>query len=196
MSQSERKICCFVEHWHLKELVENITNELGLRIYRPNSIEEIFEKDDHSFLWFIVELDTTNSDVKEKQERRFRKEFSVPIAFLSIDSSEGNDNHPIEIRIALPDEPTDFLHNILHDIHVDPYCQKKSKLVKKYGNLSNREREVLRHVIEGKNNKEIAGLLYISTRTVEAHRSHILHKMEMDSFVALACSHINNPSLY
>jgi len=27
---------------------------------------------------------------------------------------------------------------------------------------------------------------------VEVHRSNILHKMEMDSFVALACTHIND----
>jgi hypothetical protein len=155
MSPSEQRICCFVQHPHLRELVENIASELELTIYRPKSIEAIFEKDNHPFLWFIVELDATDSDAKEKQENRFRKKLSVPIAFLSIDPSEGNDNHPIEIRIALPDQPTDFLHNILHGIHTNPHCKKKSELVRHYGGLSKREKEVLRHVIEGKSNKEI-----------------------------------------
>jgi len=192
MTRSERTICCFVQHPHLWELVENIASELGLTIYRPSSIEAIFEEDAHSFLWFIVELDATDSEVKEKQENHFRKGLSVPIAFLSIDPSEGNDNHPIEIRIALPDQPTDFLHNILHGIHSNPHCEKRSELVQNYGDLSNREKEVLRHVIEGKSNKEIARLLFISARTVETHRSHILQKMKMDSFLSLACSHIND----
>lgn len=191
MSPSEEIICCFVQHPRLENLVENIANELRLAIYRPNSIEEIFEED-RSFLWFIVELDATDPDVKNKLENRFRQEFSVPIAFVSIDPSQKNDNYPIEIRIAFPDNPTDFLHNILHAIHTDQECEKKSTLVRNYGNLSKREKEVLRHVNEGKNNKEIARLLYISPRTVETHRSHILQKMKIDSFLALACSHIND----
>lgn len=44
--------------------------------------------------------------------------------------------------------------------------------------LSPREREVLKMVAEGKSNKEIADLLYISTRTVENHRSNIMTKLK------------------
>jgi DNA-binding NarL/FixJ family response regulator len=44
--------------------------------------------------------------------------------------------------------------------------------------LSPREREVLKMVAEGKSNKEIADLLYISTRTVENHRSNIMNKLK------------------
>jgi DNA-binding NarL/FixJ family response regulator len=45
--------------------------------------------------------------------------------------------------------------------------------------LSPREREVLKMVAEGKSNKEIADLLYISTRTVENHRSNIMNKLKL-----------------
>jgi DNA-binding NarL/FixJ family response regulator len=192
MSEPERTICCFIQHHQLDTLVENIANDLGLKIHSRNSIEEIFEQCDRSHAWLIVDLTAIDPELREQHEQRLREEFSVPVVFLSIDPSETSHNHPIEIRIALPDEPTDFLHDILHGIHISPHCEKRSELMMNYGGLSKREKEVLRHVVEGENNKEIARLLYISERTVEAHRSHILQKMKMDSFVALACSHLND----
>lgn len=192
MTESERIICCFVQYPHLREHVQSIAEELKLSINYPNSLEEIFEKNDHSYSWFVVELDTTDLEVKEQQEKRFRQAFSVPITFLNINPSEEDQKHPIEIRIALPDAPTDFLHNVLRDILISPSSENRSELVKNYGNLSKREKEVLRHIVEGKRNKDIARLLYISKRTVEAHRSHILQKMKVDSFIVLACSHITD----
>lgn len=44
--------------------------------------------------------------------------------------------------------------------------------------LTEREREVLEHLILGRLNKEIAGELGISQRTVEVHRSRIREKMQ------------------
>lgn len=47
--------------------------------------------------------------------------------------------------------------------------------------LSLREREVLKLVAEGKANKTIAEILYISVRTVESHRASILAKLHLRS---------------
>lgn len=44
-------------------------------------------------------------------------------------------------------------------------------------NTSSREREVLQLLAEGKSTKEIAGTLFVSTKTVETHRKHILDKL-------------------
>lgn len=43
--------------------------------------------------------------------------------------------------------------------------------------LSEREREVLRLLAEGHTNQEIAARLYISVRTAETHRAHIMQKL-------------------
>jgi len=50
-----------------------------------------------------------------------------------------------------------------------------------YELLTNREREVLQLVAEGKSNKEIAGMLNLSLYTVETHRTHILQKLNLHS---------------
>jgi two-component system, NarL family, response regulator NreC len=45
--------------------------------------------------------------------------------------------------------------------------------------LSDRERDVLRLLALGHTNQEIAGTLYISVRTAETHRAHIMQKLRL-----------------
>ena len=47
--------------------------------------------------------------------------------------------------------------------------------------LSDREREVLRLLALGHTNQEIAGMLYISVRTAETHRAHIMRKLGLET---------------
>jgi two-component system response regulator NreC len=47
--------------------------------------------------------------------------------------------------------------------------------------LSEREREVLRMLALGHTNQEIAQMLYISVRTAESHRAHIMQKLRLST---------------
>ena len=47
--------------------------------------------------------------------------------------------------------------------------------------LSDREREVLRLLALGHTNQEIAKLLYISVRTAETHRAHVMQKLRLST---------------
>lgn len=49
--------------------------------------------------------------------------------------------------------------------------------------LTIREKEVLRYLTEGKGNKAIAGLLYISTETVKTHMKNIFRKLNVTNRV-------------
>jgi DNA-binding NarL/FixJ family response regulator len=51
--------------------------------------------------------------------------------------------------------------------------------------LTDRELQVVQLLAEGKSNKEVAGALGVSTRTVESHRNHIMRKMNFTSFSEL-----------
>ena len=52
-------------------------------------------------------------------------------------------------------------------------------LADSYDLLSDREKEVLQLLAEGKTNKEVATLLNLSTHTVETHRTHIMQKLSL-----------------
>jgi DNA-binding NarL/FixJ family response regulator len=45
--------------------------------------------------------------------------------------------------------------------------------------LTPREREVLKLIAEGKSNKEVADLLFVSVHTVERHRANIMEKLNL-----------------
>lgn len=60
-----------------------------------------------------------------------------------------------------------------HDLTTD--------LRKCHASLTNREREVLQHVVAGMSNKDLAELLGVSDRTVEVHRSRGMKKMGAES---------------
>jgi len=48
-----------------------------------------------------------------------------------------------------------------------------------YDTLSDREREILKLIAEGQTNKEIAELLFLSVKTVQAHRANLMRKLGM-----------------
>lgn len=51
--------------------------------------------------------------------------------------------------------------------------------------LTDREREVLQLIAEGKGTKEIAADLHLSVKTVETHRQHLMDKLDMYSVAEL-----------
>jgi two-component system response regulator NreC len=58
--------------------------------------------------------------------------------------------------------------------------------------LTSREREVLQMIAEGKTNKEIATTLNLSVYTVDAHRGHIMDKLNLHSISELVRFAIRN----
>ena len=51
--------------------------------------------------------------------------------------------------------------------------------------LTESEMKVLKLIIDGKSNKEIAYLLHRSVRTIEVHRGHLMRKLDVDNIVDL-----------
>jgi two-component system response regulator NreC len=54
-----------------------------------------------------------------------------------------------------------------------------------YGELSDREREIMFLLVRGLSNQEIAEKLVVSPSTVQTHRTHILHKLALENTIDL-----------
>jgi FixJ family two-component response regulator len=55
----------------------------------------------------------------------------------------------------------------------------------RFQRLTAREQQVLEQVLAGKRNKQIAATLNAAERTIKAHRSHIMEKMEVETVAEL-----------
>ena len=129
----------------------------------------------------------------ELQDHFQRKDIHIPIIFLT-----SNSNVSIAVRtmkagaIDFLEKPFDeqlLLDSIQRAMGIDRKIretkQQHSRIMEKIRNLSQREEEVLRFLIQGKANKVIANILGLSTKTIETHRAHIMRKLEVSSMAGL-----------
>jgi len=70
---------------------------------------------------------------------------------------------------------------------VDEYIEKtkETDVQDRFEKLTIREREVLQLIGEGRSNKEIANLLYLSMKTVETHKAHLMEKLDIHTTAGL-----------
>ncbi|MFW5793045.1 MAG: response regulator transcription factor [Bacteroidota bacterium] len=85
-----------------------------------------------------------------------------------------------------------FFHTTISEEIVKNYANKKKKASGLMPSLTKRELEVLQLFAEGYNNSEIAEKLFLSVRTIESHKNHILQKTNMKNSVELIKYAIKN----
>lgn len=80
-----------------------------------------------------------------------------------------------------------FLSPSISDKVAEAYLENKKGKKKSsvWDSLTLREREVLKLIAEGHKNKDIAGHLCISLKTVEKHRSNLMQKLDLHNTAAL-----------
>jgi len=77
-------------------------------------------------------------------------------------------------------------HLVLDDYFRRTQGSKKAKnVINDLELISGREREVLQLIADGNSSPEIATALQISARTVDAHRHHIMQKLDINSIAGL-----------
>jgi two-component system, NarL family, response regulator NreC len=86
------------------------------------------------------------------------------------------------VKDAADEELAAAIDAVLADrLYVHPALAARLVMREPADDLTDREREVLRLIALGYTNQEIAGQLYLSVRTIEAHRRHILDKLRLST---------------
>jgi FixJ family two-component response regulator len=141
----------------------------------------------------ILDVRMPEVDGLEIQDALARMKAAIPIIFLT-----GHGDIPMSVR-AMRAGASDFLTKPVRREQLlaavtralesenarDSERALKAQLGARYDSLTTREREVFAGVVAGKLNKQIAADLDIAERTVKAHRSQVMEKMQARSLAEL-----------
>ncbi len=100
-------------------------------------------------------------------------------AYLLKDSAEAD----LLAAVRALSEGKSFFSPAISRILVEDYMRQLERhgAEDTYELLTNREREILQLLAEGRTNKEVDAMLNLSLYTVETHRTHILQKLNLHS---------------
>ncbi|PTI12160.1 response regulator [Staphylococcus warneri] len=141
----------------------------------------------------IVLLDLVMPDMNGIEITEYLKKHYPNIKILVL-TSYVDDEHVIsaiekgadgyEMKDVEPQKLIETIHNVLNGkriIHPDAKHVIDSMSSKPHftNKLSKRETEVLKEMVKGKTNKEIANTLFVSEKTIKTHVSHIFSKLQV-----------------
>jgi DNA-binding NarL/FixJ family response regulator len=78
-----------------------------------------------------------------------------------------------------------YLSSALSKRVIDVYLQRGGNVPEPAEELTSRQKEILQLITEGKSTKEIAVLLKVSVKTVEAHRSQMMDRLNIHDIPGL-----------
>ena len=158
-----------------------------------SALEFLEQRDSEAAGCVVADLQMPGMNGLELQESLARTRNPLPVLFLS-----GNGDIPSSVR-AIRGGAEDFLTKTApKDCLLDAIRRSLSRDARERGErmrqldvrgriatLTEREREVFGHVIQGRLNKQIAGELGISERMVKLHRTSITTKLRAPSVAEL-----------
>ncbi|MCG3207686.1 MAG: Oxygen regulatory protein NreC [Anaerolineae bacterium] len=78
-----------------------------------------------------------------------------------------------------------FLSPTISRQAIDEYGRQAEVTVDRYDRLTDREREVLQLIAEGRTSREMASRMHVTVKTVEAHRAHLMDKLGLHTIADL-----------
>jgi two-component system response regulator TtrR len=141
----------------------------------------------------VLDIKLPDMSGLELQEYLNGRDIEIPIVFVT-----GHGDVPAAVS-ALKGGAVDFIQKpfshrevlaiianaFQRDAELRDRRARQSRIAGRLATLTEREREVLQRVIEGKPNKIIASELDISVKTVEFHRAKVMEKTGVDSVAEL-----------
>jgi FixJ family two-component response regulator len=178
----------------MREALTDLISSVGLLVEPLKSAREFLERQRPDVpACLVLDVRLPGLSGLDLQRELVRTEAPIPIIFIS-----GHGDIPMSVRaikegavdfLAKPFRDQDLLDAIQHALEIDRAARQERTMVaevrRRYESLTKREGEVMRLVVSGLLNKQIAGELGSSEVTVKMHRGQVMRKMKAQSIVQL-----------
>lgn len=166
----------------------------GYRVRSFNGAEEFLEAYEPNQVGVLIaDVRMPGMSGLELQEELIARQAPLPIVFIT-----GHGDVPMAVS-TMKKGAIDFLEKPFNEsdlrtivarmmeIATERYNQMQAKKTQEavLSRLTAREQQVLERIVAGRLNKQIAGDLNISIKTVEAHRANIMEKLEVTTVADL-----------
>ncbi len=191
MTLSDQKTVCIIDDDDaVRDSLQALLGSTGLLIATfPNATTFLEDYKPENISCALVDVRMPDIDGIELLERMARRKALPPVIIIT---GHGEISMAVKAMktgafdfIEKPFEPDALIERVNAAIRWGEanFAQKKkvSEAQARLANLTPRETDVLKSLLAGMSNKEIARKLSLSPRTVEVHRSHIMDKTKAES---------------
>jgi FixJ family two-component response regulator len=194
MQQSDAIVAIVDDDPSVRKGLERLIRSLGWQAETFASAQEFLDRPrTEAPSCLVLDLQLPGLSGLDLQKRMSEAGLETPIVFLT-----GHGNIPASVKamkagaiefLTKPVDEQDLLNAIQEAIERDRRNRQQHaelrELRYRHQSLTGREQEVMRQVISGLLNKQIAGELNITEDTVKFHRGHIMRKMQAESLADL-----------
>jgi FixJ family two-component response regulator len=174
----------------IREALSSLVRSIGLSVETFSSGKEFLRhKRSEAPACLVLDVRLPGLSGMELQRELGAADNQIPIIFIT-----GHGDIPMSVRamkagavefLAKPFRDQDLLDAVQQAIERDAEALKQrsktAELRARYETLTAREREVMRFVVQGLMNKQIAGELGTSEITVKIQRGQVMQKMQVES---------------
>lgn len=155
----------------MESLVQEIPGMLVTEVF-DGSEKNLFEKIKNKKPDVIIINPTALVDNFLSLMTKLQKEKEIKLIGLLSDDCSEKVSSRFFLKLRLPDSKHNLSHKLRKVCGTDKNLEVNSK-----GPLSNREQVVLKEVVKGLTNQEIADKLFLSIHTIMTHRKNITKKL-------------------
>ena len=178
----------------VRKALTRLVKSVDLTVETFASADDFLKRDSHNGpACLVLDIRMPGLSGLDLQDELVAAGRTLPIIFVS-----AHGNIPLSVR-AMKAGAVDFIEKPFEDqtlldaIHQSLKKDRQAKLgqaelreiQRRVDSLTPREREVFAHVVSGKLNKQIAFELGTTERTIKAHRSRVMKKMQANSLADL-----------
>ncbi|MGC4053363.1 MAG: response regulator transcription factor [Paludibaculum sp.] len=193
MNRMEPTVYVVDDDASVREALTNLLRSVGLKVETFSTAQEFIGSKSYGPGCLILDVRLPGLSGLELQRQLTETSRELPIVFIT-----GHGDIPMSVKaikagavefLPKPFRDQDLLDAVQQGIELDRMKRSRKDAVadlrERYQSLTSREHEVMKYVVLGLLNKQIAVELGVTESTVKLHRGRLMHKMGAESLADL-----------